>query len=30
VRNYCSYNNLPLTLKREYFDVAAGNYFTVM
>ena len=30
VRNYCVYNGLPLTLKPEYFDIAAGNYFTVM
>jgi hypothetical protein len=30
VRNYCIYNDLPLTLKPEYFDIAAGNYFTVM
>jgi predicted ATPase with chaperone activity len=30
VRNYCIYNNLPLELKPEYFDFAAGNYFTVM
>ena len=30
VRNYCVYNELPLELKPEYFDFAAGNYFTVM
>ena len=30
VRNYCVYNDLPLDLKPEYFDVAAANYFTVM
>ncbi|MEJ7640442.1 MAG: AAA family ATPase [Singulisphaera sp.] len=30
VRNYCVYNDLPLALKPEYFDVAAANYFTVM
>jgi predicted ATPase with chaperone activity len=30
VRNYCVYNDLPLVLKPEYFDFAAGNYFTVM
>jgi predicted ATPase with chaperone activity len=30
VRNYCVYNDLPLELKPEYFDFAAGNYFTVM
>jgi predicted ATPase with chaperone activity len=30
VRNYCVYNDLPLELRAEYFDFAAGNYFTVM
>ena len=30
VRNYCIYNDLPLELKKEYFDFAANNYFTVM
>jgi predicted ATPase with chaperone activity len=30
IRNYCVYNDLPLELKPEYFDFAAGNYFTVM
>ena len=30
VRNFCIYNDLPLVLKPEYFDIAAGNYFTVM
>jgi predicted ATPase with chaperone activity len=30
VRNYCMYNDLPLTVRPEYFDIAAGNYFTVM
>lgn len=30
VRNYCVYKNLPLELTPEYFDVAVGNYFTVM
>jgi predicted ATPase with chaperone activity len=30
VRNYCVYNDLALELKPEYFDFAAGNYFTVM
>lgn len=28
VRNYCIYNDLPLMLKPEYFDVAAENYFS--
>jgi len=30
VRNYCIYNDVPLELRDEYFDFAAGNYFTVM
>jgi predicted ATPase with chaperone activity len=30
VRNYCVYNGLTLEMKPEYFDFAAGNYFTVM
>jgi predicted ATPase with chaperone activity len=30
VRNYCIYRDLPLEMKPEYFDFAAGNYFTVM
>jgi hypothetical protein len=30
VRNYCIYNDLPLEIRPEYFDFAAGNYFTVM
>ncbi|MFO0908938.1 MAG: AAA family ATPase [Isosphaeraceae bacterium] len=30
VRNFCIYNDLPLELRAEYFDFAAGNYFTVM
>ncbi|MEW4567524.1 AAA family ATPase [Tautonia sp. JC769] len=30
IRNYCIYNELPLELKPEYFDFAAGNYFTVL
>jgi predicted ATPase with chaperone activity len=30
VWNYCTYKGLPLTLKPEYFDIAAANYFTVM
>lgn len=30
VRNYCMYNDLPLQLRPDYFDFAAGNYFTVM
>jgi hypothetical protein len=30
VRNHCIYNDLPLELKPEYFDVAADNYFSGM
>jgi len=30
VRNYCLYNNQPMVLRREFFDFACGNYFTVM
>jgi predicted ATPase with chaperone activity len=30
VRNYCVYNELPLTLTPEFIDFAVGNYFTVM
>jgi predicted ATPase with chaperone activity len=30
VRNYCSYNQLPLELKPEYFDFAVMNYFTMI
>ncbi len=30
IRNYCVYRDVPLVLKPEYFDFAAGNYFTVM
>ncbi len=30
VKNHCIYHDMPLELKPEYFDVAAGNYFTVM
>jgi|SRR5579864_5383791 len=28
IKNHCVYNDLPLKLKPEYFDVAASNYFT--
>jgi len=28
VRSYCSYNDLPLELKPQYFDIAVLNYFT--
>ena len=30
VRNYCLYNNLEVELKKEYFDFACDNYFSVM
>ena len=30
IQNYCSYNDLPLELKPEYFDVVVENYFTVV
>ncbi|MEL7266121.1 MAG: hypothetical protein AAFP69_15075, partial [Planctomycetota bacterium] len=30
VRNYCLYNDLKVELKREYFDFAVDNYFSVM
>jgi hypothetical protein len=29
VRNYCVYNDVPLELKPEYFDMAVTNYFTM-
>jgi hypothetical protein len=29
VRNYCIYNDVPLELKPEYFDMAVTNYFTM-
>jgi hypothetical protein len=29
VRNYCIYNDVPLELKPEYFDLAVMNYFTM-
>ena len=30
VRNYCLYNGLQVELKKEYFDFAVENYFSVM
>ncbi len=30
VRNYCVYNNLPLEMRREYFDRVVKSYFTVL
>jgi hypothetical protein len=29
VRSYCVYHDAPLELKREYFDFAVMNYFTI-
>jgi predicted ATPase with chaperone activity len=30
IHNYCSYNDLPMEMKPEYFDLLVGNYFTVV
>ncbi|SMP74656.1 hypothetical protein SAMN06265222_1182 [Neorhodopirellula lusitana] len=30
VRNFCLYNDLEVELKKEYFDFACDNYFSVM
>jgi predicted ATPase with chaperone activity len=30
VLNYCSYNDLPMEMRPEYFDEVVGNYFTVV
>ena len=30
VRNYCLYNDLPIELKKEYFDFACDIYFSIM
>lgn len=30
VKNYCLYNDIPIDLKKEYFDFACDNYFSVM
>jgi hypothetical protein len=30
VRNYCTYNDLPLEMQPEYFDKVVGSYFTVV
>jgi predicted ATPase with chaperone activity len=29
IHSYCSYNNLPIEMRPEYFDVVVENYFTV-
>jgi len=30
IRNYCSYEGLPLEMRNEYFDLAAKGYFTTV
>ncbi len=30
IRNYCSYNSLPMEMKPEYFDRVVRSYFTVV
>lgn len=30
IQNYCAYNDLPVEMKAEYFDVVVENYFTVV
>jgi hypothetical protein len=30
VHNYCAYNDLPMEMKPEYFDVVIEDYFTVV
>ena len=30
VQNYCAYNDLPVEMKPDYFDVVVENYFTVV
>ena len=30
IRNYCVYNELPLEIRKEYFDRVVGSYFTVV
>ncbi len=30
VQNYCAYNDLPVEMKPDYFDVIVDNYFTVV
>jgi len=30
VYNYCRYNDLPMEMRPEYFDLVVGNYFTVV
>jgi predicted ATPase with chaperone activity len=30
VHNYCTYNDLPMEMRPEYFDLVVDNYFTVV
>lgn len=30
IRNYCVYNDLPIEMRRDYFDLVAKTYFTVV
>ncbi len=30
IHNYCTYNELPMEMKPEYFDLVVENYFTVV
>ncbi len=30
IRNYCAYNELPMELKEEYFDLVVRSYFTTI
>ncbi len=30
IHNFCSYNDLPMEMKPEYFDLVVENYFTVV
>src|SRR5215831_2238612 len=30
IHNYCAYNDLPMEMKAEYFDLVVENYFTVV
>jgi hypothetical protein len=30
VRNYCTYNGLPLEMRPDYFDRVVNSYFTVV
>ena len=30
IRNYCAYNELPIEMKNEYFDLVVNSYFTAL